>query len=210
MTPFVYVFQESNGLLSRKMSEQLDQWFQREVLAHEPVFLGYLRKVWPRREEIEDIAQESYARVYQAALANRPRSPRSFLYATARHLMADRIRRERIISIQAIGDLESLNVLVDELSAEHRVNAHQELMRLSDALDALPPRCREVVWLRRVEECSYREIAEQLGIGIKTVETHMTHGMQLLAAVYLKAVGATEEDRGQAQSAERDREQREP
>src|SRR5579862_2185695 len=122
------------------MNVALDQWFQREILIHEPVFLGYLRKVWPRREEIEDIAQESYARVYQAALANRPTAPRAFLFATARHLMADRIRRERIVSIQAIGDLEALNVLVDELSAEHCVNAHQELARLAAALDTLPAR----------------------------------------------------------------------
>jgi RNA polymerase sigma factor (sigma-70 family) len=192
------------------MTESMDEWFQREVLAHEPVLLGYLRQVWPRREEIEDLAQESYARVYQSALTTRPTAPRAFLFATARHLMADRIRRERVVSIQAIGDLEALNVLVDELSAERCVTARQELARLSEALDALPPRCREVVWLRRVEELSYREIAERLGIGVKTVETHITHGMRLLAAVFLRPVECTVRSRKTGPNAEQDGERREP
>jgi RNA polymerase sigma factor (sigma-70 family) len=189
------------------MSESLDEWFLREVLPNEPALLGYLGKVWPRREEIEDLAQESYARVYQAALKTRPSAPRAFLFATARHLMTDRIRRERIVSIQAIGDLETLNVLVDELSAEHRVNAHQELTRLSEALDTLPPRCREVVWLRRVEELSYREIAERLGIGIKTVETHIANGMQLLATAYMKIVEGAAQERPATRDADYDDEQ---
>lgn len=192
------------------MTESMDEWFQSEVLAHEPVLLGYLRQVWPRREEVEDLAQESFARVYQSALATRPTAPRAFLFATARHLMTDRIRRERVVSIQAIGDLEALNVLVDELSAEHCANAHQELARLSEALDALPPRCREVVWLRRVEELSYREIAERLGIGVKTVETHITKGMQLLAAVFLSPVECTVRPRKTGHIAEQDGERREP
>src|SRR5579859_6443211 len=101
------------------MTESLDSWFEREIISQEPVLLGYLRRIWPRKEDVEDLAQETYARVYQAAITRRPSLPRAFLFATARHLMSDRIRRDRIVSIQAIGDLDALNVLVDELSAEH-------------------------------------------------------------------------------------------
>jgi DNA-directed RNA polymerase specialized sigma24 family protein len=39
--------------------------------------------------------------VYEAARHARPHAPKAFLFATARHLMADRIRRERIVSIRA-------------------------------------------------------------------------------------------------------------
>jgi len=168
------------------MTESIDGWFQREVLSHEPMLVAYLRRVWPHAQDVEDLVQETYTRVYQAALGTKPIQPRAFLFATARHLMADRIRRERIVSIQAIGDLEALNVLVDELSAEHRVNAHQELNRLAAAFDALPPRCREVVWLRRVEELSQHEVAGRLGLSVKTVEAHIARGMELLAQGLLR------------------------
>jgi DNA-directed RNA polymerase specialized sigma24 family protein len=84
-----------------------------------------LSRVWPRRDEHPDIRQEAYARVYEAARKARPVAPKAFLFATARHLMADRVRRERIVSIQAGGENEYLNVLIDEISPEQmRMRLH--------------------------------------------------------------------------------------
>jgi RNA polymerase sigma factor (sigma-70 family) len=163
------------------MEESLDTWFKQEVLVHEPALLSYLARVWPRRNEILDLRQETYVRVYKAAASSRPHSARSFLFATARHLMTDRLRRERVVSIEAVGDIDALNVLVNEISAERCLSARQELKRLARAFDLLPPKCREVVWMRRVEELSHKEIAERLGINEKTVEKHVSKGARLLA-----------------------------
>src|SRR5688572_20250107 len=133
------------------MGEHLDTWFKREILSQEAILMRFIARVWPRRDEVADLRQETYARVYEAAREVRPLSPKAFLFATARHLMADRIRRERIVSIRAGGDINDLNVLVDEISPEQRVGAHQELARLARAFDRLSAKCREVVWLRRVK-----------------------------------------------------------
>src|SRR5262249_4440786 len=141
------------------MSDSLDDWFRREILVHEELLMGYLARVWPRRDERDDIRAETYARVYEAALAARPQSPKAFLFATARTLMADAVRRERIVSITAAGDTDYLNVLVDEISPEQRVSANQELARLARAFDQLPETCREVIWLRRVHDLTQREVA---------------------------------------------------
>ena len=78
--------------------------------------LRYFRHAWPRRSEVDDLRQETYIRVYEAARTSRPQSPRGFLFRTAQHLLVDRIRRERIVSIEATGDIDALNVLVDEIS----------------------------------------------------------------------------------------------
>ncbi|MBS0420067.1 MAG: sigma-70 family RNA polymerase sigma factor [Proteobacteria bacterium] len=167
------------------MVESLDTWFKREVLAHEASLLRYLLRVWPRKHEIDDLRQEAYARVYQAARTVRPTSPRAFLLSTAHHLITDRVRRERIVSIEAVGDLEALDVSVDEISAEQRVSARQELKRLAAALDRLPPRCRMVIWLRRVEGLSQKEVAEQMGVSVKAVEQQVSKGGRLLAKYML-------------------------
>lgn len=163
------------------MREPLDTWFKREILGHEDILVRFISRVWPRRDEVADIRQEAYARVYEAAREALPRSPKAFLFATARHLMADRIRRERIVSIRASGDNEFLNVLLEEISPERRVSAHQELARLAHALDRLSAKCREVVWLRRVHELPQREIAKRLCLSEKTVEKHLRTGVRLLA-----------------------------
>ncbi len=167
------------------MQEPLDAWFKREILSHEPVLLRYLARVWPRKHEIEDLRQETYVRVYTAAVTSRPTSPRSFLFTTAHHLMADRVRHERVVSIEAVGDIDALNVLVDEISVERRIDARQELKLLARALDLLPRKCREVLWLRRVEGLSQRQVAERLGVGEKTVEHHVSKGARLLAEYML-------------------------
>jgi RNA polymerase sigma-70 factor (ECF subfamily) len=163
------------------MQEPLDVWFKREILPHEPALMRYLTRVWPRKQEVPDLRQETYARVYAAAAAARPGSPKSFLFTTAHHLMADRVRHERVVSIEAVGDIEALNVSVDEISVERRVGARQELKLLARALDLLPPKCRKVVWLRRVEGLSQKEVAEALGVTVKTVEQHISKGGRLLA-----------------------------
>ena len=143
--------------------------------------MRFLSRVWPHRDERDDIRQETYARVYEAAAKTRPQTPKAFLFATVRHLMADRIRRERVVSIKAGGENDYLNVFVDEISPERQVSANEELTRLARAFDRLPPKCREVVWLRRVKGLSQREIGEKLGLKQKTVEKHLTSGARLLA-----------------------------
>lgn len=166
------------------MTEPLKVWFAREILVHEAALMRYLNRVWSPRDEIHDLRQEIYVRVYEAAGKARPLAPKSFLFATARNLMADRIRRSRVVSIEAIGDSAVLNVMIDEVSPERRLDARQELKRLAEALNMLPPKCREVVWLRRVDEMSQKEVAQKLGISVRTVETHVLKGMRLLADAF--------------------------
>jgi RNA polymerase sigma factor (sigma-70 family) len=168
------------------MEETLDSWFKREILTHEGMLMRFLSRVWSRRDEHPDIRQEAYARVYEAARKGRPLAPKAFLFSTARNLMADRVRRERIVSIQASGEKEYLNVLVDEVSPERRVSASQELERLARAFDRLSPHCREVIWLRRVKDLSQKEVAHRMGLAEKTIEKHLREGARLLAQ-YMRA-----------------------
>jgi RNA polymerase sigma factor (sigma-70 family) len=161
--------------------ESLDAWFAREILSHEAALVRYLTRAWFARDEIHDLRQETYLRVYEAAAKSRPHSPRAFLFATARHLIADRLRRSRIVSIESGWDSEALDVLIDEISPERCTGGQQELSSLSRAFDLLPPRCREVVWLRRVEDRSQKEVAARLGIGEGMVEKHIANAMRRLA-----------------------------
>lgn len=177
------------------MDESLDAWFAREILMHEDALVRYLRRTWSNGDEIHDLRQEIYVRVYEAASRARPSIPKSFLFATARHLIADRLRRSRVVSIEAVGDLGASDVLIDEVSPERRLDARQVLKRLAKAFDRLPDRCREVVWLRRVEELPQKEVAFRLGISEKTVEKHVAKGVRLIAE-YFHGSGQSHRARG--------------
>lgn len=174
---------------ARQSGDSLDAWFKREILAHEDVLVRYLSRMWPNRQDIVDLRQDTYVRVYEAAAKARPTAPKSFLFATARHLMTDRFRRQRIVSIDAVGDLEALNVLIEDVSPERQLSAHQELRKLAQAIDLLPRKCREVVWMRRVDDLPQKEVAARLGVTEKVIEKHIMKGMRLLADALARSRG---------------------
>ena len=160
----------------------LDEWFAVEILPHEPALMRFLARHWRDPTELCDLRQEIYVRLYEAAKVSRPRQPRAFLFATARNLMSDRIRRGRVVSFEVVADFEASNVFIDDdHSPERQESARQELQRLTNALIRLPPRCREVIWLRRVKGLSQKEVASTMHIAEGTVEKQVAKGMRLLA-----------------------------
>jgi len=163
------------------MNPDIDRWFAQAILPHEGALTGYLSRVWRNPADIPDLRQDIYVRIYESAARERPEHPKAFLFATARNMLADRLRRTRVVSIDYTQDLESLNVLVDEISPEQRLSARQELRRLANALDALPDACRNVIWLKRVEGLSQQEIARRLGMKEGTLESHLSRGVRMLA-----------------------------
>jgi RNA polymerase sigma-70 factor (ECF subfamily) len=95
--------------------------------------------------------------------------------------LIDRVRRSRIVSIEGVADLDVLNVLIDHVSPEQRVHARQELNLLARAFARLSPKCREVMWMRRVDQLSQKEVASRLGITESSVEKHVIKGTRRLA-----------------------------
>jgi RNA polymerase sigma factor (sigma-70 family) len=166
------------------MDDDLQQWFIREILVHERALLRFMTRVWPDRAEVDDLCHETYIRVYESAAKARPLAPRGFLFATARHLMADRVRRGRIVSIEMKEDLDALNVLIDDLSPEHRLSSRQDLWRLAQAFALLPPKCRDVIWMIKVQELPHKEVALRLSITPKAVERRIARGLRLLEQAY--------------------------
>lgn len=172
----------------RLMLTGLDQWFATEILPHERLLHRYLLRVWHNASEVPDLLQEVYVRVYESAQTQLPRQPKPFLFTTARNLMADQIRRRRIVSIETTArGTDHLDAMVDEISPERRLSARQELHRLAYAFDSLSDRCREVVWFRRVEGLSQRETAERLGLKEEAIESQLARGMRALARAIFDA-----------------------
>lgn len=60
----------------------------------------------------------------------------------------------------------------------NRIEINEISDAIKNALEELPEKCREVFMLSRYENLKYQQIADQLGISIKTVETHMSKALQ--------------------------------
>ena len=162
------------------MEDDIDQWFAREILSLEPALERYLRRSWRDQCEVPDLRQDAYVRVYEAALREKPFNPKHFLFQVARNLMIDRSRRKNIVSFDSFADFDVEGVEGEQPDAEQLVSARQEIQMLMLALGELPPRCREVVTLRKVEGLSQREVAKRMGITEDTVERQVSVGVRLL------------------------------
>lgn len=160
---------------------EIDAWFAREVLPLEAVLMQFLRHNWRNKDEIPDLLQDIYVRVYEAALTQIPQSAKPFVFQTARNLIISRVRHQQVVSIEAVADLETLSLATDEPGPDRNVSARDELRRLQVALDKLPRRAREAFLLRQIEGLSRKEIAVRMGVSEKTVRWHLHEGLRVLA-----------------------------
>lgn len=157
------------------------RWFAEEVQPHEGALRSYLRSVFPRFPDIDDLVQESYARLLRAKELGRVSYAKAFLFTTARNAALDFFRRSKIAPIDAVADLAELSVVEDKPDAAEAVNKQQELELLSAAVQTLPDRCRQVLTLRLLYGLSHREIAAELGIAENTVKVQLAKGMRRCA-----------------------------
>jgi len=170
----------------------VEAWFIREVLPLEAALTSFLQHNWRNKADIADLRQDVYERVCEAAYTQMPENTKAFVFRTARNLLINRVKREHVVPIEAVSDLDALGIALDAPGPESSVLARDELRRLQAALAALPPRCREAVTLGRIEGLSGREIAAAMGISEAAVSMHLDHGIRVLVdAVY----GAREEAR---------------
>ncbi|QSR19719.1 RNA polymerase sigma factor [Novosphingobium sp. KA1] len=147
-----------------------DRFYRREA----PKLLQFLkRRIWIE-EERADLVQEAFARLVAARSSAAQENPGSYVQGILRHLLADRARSWS----------RSQAARADETALPHQPempDAALELAQMQEqyrkAVDALPAKTREVFLLHRAEDLPYRQIAERLGISIRTVEWHVAQAV---------------------------------
>ena len=118
-------------------------------------------KLWEKRSEIEilsNVKSYLYRSTYNASLNAVKRSKRQVLF----------------------GSMESEDEPVSTNDTSNNLLSQELEGRIEDALEQLPEKCGEVFRMSRFSELSYKEIAEKLGISVKTVENHMGKALRLM------------------------------
>jgi RNA polymerase sigma-70 factor (ECF subfamily) len=139
--------------------------------------LRYLADLLTRREEAEDVVQETYVRLMQLERIEIGRA-RALIFKVATNLAYDRFRQRRAhgpqVDDSALGGTPS-----DEPAPERIVALEQAVAIVKRTLLELKPRCRQVFLLRTAEDLPYEEIAARLGISKRTVEREMQHALEV-------------------------------
>lgn len=138
---------------------------------------AWLQSRFQSEIDFDDILQESYLRVLRAHATGQLQSPKAFLFAIARNLALDRLRHRQVARIEPLVHDEQWDVLFDENDVAETVAHNQELELLTEAIQSLPDRCRQVLTLRKVYGMSQPDIAKKLGISVHTVSAQLTIGV---------------------------------
>lgn len=160
---------------------EVKAWFVRDVLPLEAMLMRFLQRNCRNASDVEDVRQEVYAHMLRAAEKSLPEKAKPFLFATARNVLIDRLRRENVIPIDIAADLDLTIVPSDEPGPERAVFARETLRRLQLALNDMPPRCSEALIMKRVEGLSLQEISRRMGISEQTVSNYVQRGVFALA-----------------------------
>jgi len=164
--------------------QERGRWLARNVLPYEPVLRYRLRRMFLYGLEVDDIIQEMYARIVSQPALEAIRYPRQYAFQTATAIIIDHMRRSRVVSIHAAGNLEQLELTAPDATPEQQLEFREDIQAVAGLLAHLPERTREVLILRRVEGLSQQETAAKLGISVKTVEKHMAQGVAALMALF--------------------------
>lgn len=153
-----------------------------------------LRAYLARRLNCQEAGREAAQDIFVRLLAKPPRdvleNPRGFLLKVARNFAIDIQRAEGCKPIETAVD-EYAEVLPDAASDPARIaEARQSLRALADEIAALPPKCRDVFCLHRIDGLAHAEIADRLGISTKMVEKHLARAGQRLTPPHATSGGS--------------------
>jgi RNA polymerase sigma-70 factor (ECF subfamily) len=160
------------------------RWFAEHLQPHEAMLRAWLRSRFSAECDIDDVIQEAYLRVLRARETSVIESPKAFLFATARNLALGRLRHQRVTGEDALAEFDLQGVLDESADVPQSVVHAQELELLTQAIQSLPTRCRQILTLRKIYGLSQKEVAAQLGIAEHTVEAQGTIGLRKLTEFF--------------------------
>ncbi|MFT8897779.1 MAG: sigma-70 family RNA polymerase sigma factor [Acetobacter sp.] len=146
---------------------------------HRPGLLSYARQLSGDAVLAEDIVQDAWL-LFARQSAGTIVSPGSYLRTIVRNLLMTRARRAKIERMsEADFDVVSATVADDAVSPEETVAARETMMRVMEALDALPEQQAEAIRLYHFEGMKLREVAAVLGLSISMVHGLITEGLAI-------------------------------
>jgi RNA polymerase sigma-70 factor (ECF subfamily) len=154
------------------------RWFETEVRPHEEALRAYLQARFSTLGDVDDIVQETYARLLRVHGDGRVRSAKALLFTTARNAALDVFRRRRASRLDPVADLQAVRVAMDSPDAAEYASHQQELEILAEAVGSLPEKCRVVMLLRYRDGLPCKQIAEQLGLSPETIKVHLARGLR--------------------------------
>jgi RNA polymerase sigma-70 factor, ECF subfamily len=160
--------------------EGSERLFEKLVLDNQDRIFALGLALTGNRHDAEEVAQDTFLRAYRALEGYTPERVRELKQRAWLHRIAVNVVRNRVRGVRP--RLVELNGSEPDSRSgpEEDVVRQAEIEALSARVACLPPRYREAVVLRHVQDLSYAEAAEVLGQPVGTVKANVHRGLKML------------------------------
>ena len=135
-------------------------------------------RIVAQTEKSEDLVQDVFFELWKKRDSLQIKtSLKAYLKRATLNKALNHIRDERV---KSVGEEPLLFEAARQISAQQGLEKKELQERIDQAISQLPERCRLVFVLSRHEELTYQQIADKMGISIKTVENQITKALKLL------------------------------
>ncbi len=164
--------------LARRIKDGDAAAFKAFFERHHDVLYGYLRRRGLAAAVCEDLIQNAFLAIWERrSEIDERKSLRAFLFKICYTRALNHFR-----DTAKFADPTVLNEPVAPTAPDHDANHALMQKALHAAVEALPERRRAVFELCFLQELTYREAAEALGVSIKTIENQMGHALKAIRA----------------------------
>ena len=128
----------------------------------------------------EEVAKDIVHDVFLVVLKNQKKldtsySLKSYLFTLSKNYALNYLKHLRVVAMNEREVVEALQNADEELD-----DYEQRMARLNEKLDELPEKQREVLMKCFVEGQTYKDVAEEMGISVNSVKTHISRGLKFL------------------------------
>jgi RNA polymerase sigma factor (sigma-70 family) len=141
------------------------------------VLKKFLARFLRCRQDVEDVAQETYLRAYLAEQREPIEQPKAFLFHIAKNLALTRLTQKSRQITDYIEEAGATVVLETAAGTDEELEAQQCLDLYCAAVATLPEKCRQVYLYRKVHGLSHKDIGERMGLSISSVEKYLRQGI---------------------------------
>lgn len=143
---------------------------------------NYIFKLSGNRNLSKDMVQEVMVRIWEKReKITINGSLKGYLFRSCHNQFLQHIRKEK--RQPDLLDKIRWDTIYDsyfEKKEEEEAHAQAARLKLDELLDKLPPKCKEIFIMNKLERRKYREIAKDMGISIKTVENQMSKALKII------------------------------
>ena len=165
---------------NKPLSAGSEQEFEQLFKEHFKSLYAYAFTILKNEAVAEETVQHVFYKVWEKKVPDNIQiSLKAYLYKAVYHESLNYLKHQKIKARHQLHVMHQSKNHIDQ-GASRKILVKELEEKLRDAMNALPQQCRTIFQLSRFEGLKYQEIADQLGISVKTVENQMGKALKQL------------------------------